>query len=66
MKHKPKYDRFVINRPVCGGKNRYPTKSQAEAVKLEQEIIDAELNLRVYRCVSCGDWHLTRVASSNF
>lgn len=44
----------------CGGKMCYPTKHQAEQVKLEQELRNHDLELSIYRCITCGDWHLTR------
>jgi hypothetical protein len=46
----------------CNGKNCYRSKIEAEAVAREQEILNAqeELELRVYRCVDCGEWHLTK------
>ena len=44
------------------GKNRYPSKKEAEAIAEEQEIIFAnqDLELKVYLCANCGGWHLTR------
>jgi len=45
---------------LCGGKRSYATKSEAEIVKAEQEIITPDLSLSVYRCLQCTPWHLTR------
>ena len=44
----------------CGGKMCYPSKHQAEQVKEEQELRDQDLQLSIYRCISCSNWHLTR------
>jgi len=45
---------------TCGGKNCYSSKHEAETVKAEQEIMKPELELSVYHCHLCGQWHLTR------
>ncbi|HET8690184.1 MAG TPA: hypothetical protein VFL81_02005 [Candidatus Saccharimonadales bacterium] len=66
MKHKPRHHLNFVKPATCGGKNRYPTRAQAEAVKTEQETIDPELELKIYRCIGCGDWHLTRAVRSQF
>lgn len=60
QKHRPKY--HADNPVLCGGKRRYASKQEAEQVAEEQELINfaEELELSVYRCISCGDWHLTR------
>ncbi len=44
------------------GKNRYKSKTEAEAVAREQGIIFAnqDLKLTAYLCPNCGGWHLTR------
>jgi hypothetical protein len=55
--YKPK--QFLTPR-MCGGKRCYAHKHEAEAVKEEQEVITPGLELRVYRCSICGQWHLTR------
>lgn len=53
---------FIPASPVmCGGKRRYNSQRDAEAVKAEQELLTRDLKLKVYRCQSgCGGWHLTR------
>jgi hypothetical protein len=43
----------------CGGKMCYPSKHQAEVVKMEQELRN-HVELSIYRCIDCGNWHLTR------
>ncbi|MGH7196340.1 MAG: hypothetical protein ACREGJ_01065 [Candidatus Saccharimonadales bacterium] len=46
---------------MCGGKRRYNSKTEAEAVKTEQELLSPGVELRVYRCqAGCRGWHLTR------
>lgn len=46
---------------LCGGKRSYPTKHEAERVKEEQELLQYDLKLDIYRCQSgCRGWHLTR------
>lgn len=45
---------------LCGGKRQYAHKHEAEQVKTEQEIINPELELSIYKCMTCGAWHLTR------
>jgi hypothetical protein len=59
MKHQIK---FPDEPRKCGGKNCYQTKTEAEKVKHEQELLNANksLRLKVYRC-DCGAWHLTSV-----
>jgi len=44
------------------GKNRYNSRKEAETVASEQEILfnQENLELKAYRCSSCGGWHLTR------
>ena len=46
----------------CNGKNCYRDKAEAEVVAEEQEILDfaGELELKVYKCGECGQWHLSR------
>jgi hypothetical protein len=50
-------------RAKCGGKNCYPTRHEAELVAREQEALNFQddLKLKVYRCIDCGAWHLTRI-----
>lgn len=56
---------FIPKTPVyCQGKRRYSTEREALQVKEEQELMQTDLQLKVYRCTSgCGGWHLTRVTS---
>jgi len=56
---------FIPAKPVfCQGKRRYASEREALAVKEEQELLQTDLELKVYRCsVGCGGWHLTRVTS---
>ncbi len=52
---------FIPDSPkYCGDKRAYASRQQAEAVKADQEIINTNLRLAVYRCINCGQWHLTR------
>lgn len=48
---------------LCGGKRCYSTKREAEQVKSEQELLTQDLELTIYRCIQCGQWHLTRTKS---
>jgi len=43
------------------GKNRYTSRTEAEKIAHEQELIFAnkDLHLEVYFCANCGGWHLT-------
>ena len=45
---------------TCGGKRCYATQHDAEMVVEEKAVIQPELELSVYRCLSCGEYHLTR------
>lgn len=45
---------------LCGGKRCYTTRHDAEAVAEEKQIMQPELELSVYKCLSCGQFHLTR------
>ena len=45
---------------TCGGKRCYATRHDAEMVVEEKTIMQPELKLSVYRCLSCGEYHLTR------
>lgn len=49
---------------TCGGKHCYKTQRDAEAVVEEKSILQPELELAIYRCLSCGEFHLTRVKTS--
>jgi len=46
---------------TCGGKYCYTTRQAAELVVEEKSITDPELELSIYHCVSCRQFHLTRV-----
>lgn len=59
MKHKIRHA-GPAKPQLCGGKRCYSTKQEAEQVKSEQEIINPELKLSVYKCITCGSYHLTR------
>lgn len=48
---------------TCGGKHCYRTRHDAEMVVEEKKIMQPELELTVYRCLSCGTYHLTRRTS---
>ncbi len=50
-------------RKRCGGKICYPHKSEAETVKIEQEILQTDLRLTLYRCAMCRNWHLAKSVS---
>lgn len=45
---------------TCGGKVCYTNTTEAEVVKSEQELLNTDIKLDIYRCISCGSWHLTR------
>ncbi|NCU40907.1 hypothetical protein EOL73_04085 [Candidatus Saccharibacteria bacterium] len=45
---------------TCGGKFCYRNRQEAEAVIKEKSILQPELELSIYRCLSCGSFHLTR------
>lgn len=64
MKHKIRHTGPATPR-LCGGKRCYPSKHEAELVKSEQEIITPGLELSIYRCISCGSYHLTRRKREN-
>lgn len=55
---KPKPQNFNAPRK-CGGKFCYETRFDAEQVVAEKAITDPEVELAIYRCMSCGTWHLT-------
>lgn len=48
-------------RELCGGKNVYETRAEAEKIARDEELIFANggLELDVYKCAFCGGWHLT-------
>ncbi len=49
---------------LCSGKRRYRTRHEAEMVVDEKTVLQPELELNIYRCLSCGDFHLTRIDPS--
>jgi len=57
-----KLERFLASPQTCGEKRRYATKTEAERVAEEQQLLNPSLRLRVYKCVvpGCHGWHLTR------
>lgn len=58
----PKTARQQSSIDGCHGKKRYPTRDKAEAVIADRSnLIDDDLELDVYRCPSCQNWHLTSV-----
>ena len=59
MKHKIRHTGPNTPR-LCGGKRCYAHKYEAEQVKSEQELLTRDLELSIYRCLSCHEWHLTR------
>lgn len=59
QKHKVRHAGSLTPK-LCGGKRCYSTKKDAETVKHEQEILTPGLELSIYHCVTCGNWHLTR------
>lgn len=65
MKHRFDHSKLFAEKPQCGGKRCYKTRKDAEAVGLEQEIINPELTLVVYHCTQCGMYHLTRRTEEN-
>jgi hypothetical protein len=51
----------------CSGKNCYKSQIEADTVAREREILNSqnELELKSYRCIICGQWHLSRAKSQN-
>lgn len=47
--------------PGCTGKVRFESRSAAQAVRKRSKHISGqpERKLHVYRCQSCGGWHLS-------
>lgn len=47
---------------TCGDKRRYATEREAREVADQQEMLNytQDLQLKVYKCATCGGWHLTR------
>ncbi len=41
-------------------KRRYDSKDEAEAIAEDQMNLNPDLKLRVYRCIKCASWHLTK------
>jgi hypothetical protein len=54
--------KFYSDQPLCHGKRRYDSESQAQRVAEEQGLLNfaEDLKLSVYRCHICTGWHLTR------
>lgn len=57
---KPRPENFSPPK-MCGGKRCYRTHRDAEMVVEEKEILQPELELSIYHCLSCKQYHLTRV-----
>jgi hypothetical protein len=57
-----KKPKLFADRPKCGDKQRYTSKREAEQIATQQEMLNytQDLQLKVYRCATCGGWHLTR------
>lgn len=65
VKHKPQHHRLFDQPRVCEGKRCYANKHEAELVKEEQEALKDDLELSIYRCLTCKQWHLTRTNRDN-
>ena len=60
------HPRMFPDKPLCGGKRIYQSKLEAEAMKEEQELLNYNLELVVYRCnLGCKGWHLSRNLNHN-
>lgn len=60
-RHKVKYVQPAPVQKSCG-KNRYNSEREAREVADQQELLFANkgLKLKVYHCMMCGGWHLTK------
>jgi hypothetical protein len=58
--HKPAKKDPYKSGSGCSNKVRYGSRDQAEAVKSDQENMNPDIKLKVYKCLDCGGWHLTR------
>ena len=56
-------DKYVPSSDDCREKKRFQSKLAAEQASDELEIINPGLKLSVYKCNSCGGWHLTRLGA---
>lgn len=54
------YARFQPVVKSCG-KVQYMHKLDAEQAAEEAMIMQSGLKLKIYKCLNCGKWHLTRV-----
>ncbi|HEX6461953.1 MAG TPA: hypothetical protein VFZ58_01625 [Candidatus Saccharimonadales bacterium] len=59
-KKQPHYDRYRQPVKSCG-KIQYAHKHEAEQAAEEAMLLRPEVKLRIYKCMNCGGWHLTRV-----
>jgi len=57
-KHQP-YSRYQPPARSCG-KLRFAHKHEAEQAAEESMIVRPDTVLRVYKCIDCRGWHLTR------
>ena len=57
-KHKKIFQAAPQN--MCANKVCYSSITEAEIVKDQQELLNSDIKLDIYRCISCGSWHLTR------
>lgn len=51
---------FIQTPQMCGEKRRYASQAEAQKVAEEQQLLHPGLKLAIYKCISCGGWHLTR------
>lgn len=58
-KHNQPYNRYQPPQKSCG-KVKYLRKHEAEQAAEESAIIQPDIVLRVYKCLNCRGWHLTR------
>lgn len=58
----PKHKKVFQPQPrqKCGNKNCYASRHEAELIKEQQELLHRDLELDIYRCISCQSWHLTQ------
>ena len=53
-------DRAPLRLADCRAKRRFANEKDARAAADIQELADMQLELFVYQCSQCGQWHLTR------
>ena len=62
-KHTPRHGGHEPRQWRCpSGKRRFDNEADAERAREEQEMLNMDLRLSVYRCneIGCNGWHLTR------